>query len=103
MVRFKKRSVSRTRRSVSVMDSSLLKTKNFPSSSLLFRYLLVEISCKDGQVDERIDGRVVFDTVKKAVISAHGDYGMACVARSLQGERGFTHLRRMNKSRREKS
>ncbi|RMX47238.1 hypothetical protein pdam_00012923 [Pocillopora damicornis] len=48
------------------------------------RYLLVEISCKDGQVDERIDGRVVFDTVKKAVISAHGDYGMACVARSLQ-------------------
>ena len=57
----------------------------------------MEISCKDGQVDERIDGRVVFDTVKNAVISAHGDYGMACVARSLQGERGFTHLRRMNK------
>ncbi|XP_022787657.1 ribonuclease P/MRP protein subunit POP5-like isoform X2 [Stylophora pistillata] len=49
------------------------------------RYLLVDISCKDGKVDERIDGRILFDTVKKAVTSAHGDYGMACVARSLKG------------------
>lgn len=56
----------------------------------------MQISCKDGQADERIDGRIVFDTVKKAVTSAHGDYGMACVARSLKGERLFTHLRGMN-------
>ena len=49
------------------------------------RYLLVEISFKDGKVDDRILGKVVYDTVKKAVISAHGDYGMACVARSMQG------------------
>lgn len=48
------------------------------------RYLLVDISCKDGKVDERIDGRILFDTVKKAVTSAYGDYGMACVARSLK-------------------
>lgn len=49
------------------------------------RYLLVEISFTDGKVDERILSRLIYKTVKNAVISAHGDYGMACVDRSLQG------------------
>lgn len=48
------------------------------------RYLLVEISFADGKVDERILSRLIYKTVKNAVISAHGDYGMACVDRSLK-------------------
>ncbi|KAJ7387043.1 RNA-binding protein pop5 [Desmophyllum pertusum] len=48
------------------------------------RYLLVEISFKDGRVDDKIATRLIYDTVKNAVKDSHGDYGMACVARSLQ-------------------
>ena len=45
----------------------------------------MEISFKDGQVDDRILGGLIYKTVKNAIISAHGDYGMACLDRSLQG------------------
>ncbi|KAL9981268.1 hypothetical protein ACROYT_G009945 [Oculina patagonica] len=48
------------------------------------RYLLVEISFKDGKVNDKLLGKVIYKAVKEAVISAHGDYGMACVDRSLQ-------------------
>jgi len=44
----------------------------------------VEISFADGKIDERISSKSIYKTVKNAVTSAHGDYGMACVDRSLR-------------------
>jgi len=45
----------------------------------------VEISFEDNKVDDSITSKCVYETVKSAVQEAHGDYGRACLARSLKG------------------
>jgi len=44
----------------------------------------VEISFEDNKVDDSITSKCVYETVKSAVQEAHGDYGRACLARSLK-------------------
>ena len=45
----------------------------------------MEISFEDNKIDESITSRCLYDKVKDAVQEAHGDYGRACLARSLKG------------------
>lgn len=48
------------------------------------RYLLVEISFEDNKIDETMSSPCIYEHVRNAVQEAHGDYGRACLARSLR-------------------
>lgn len=98
MVRFKKRLVLNTNsREVYKWIILCFRWNRLLTLHSYCRYLLVEISFEDGQVDDRILSRLIYRTVKNAILSAHGDYGMACLDRSLQGayfvneEKGACH------------
>ena len=49
----------------------------------------MEISFEDNKVDESMTSKCVYEGVKKAVQECHGDYGRACLARSLKGSSMF--------------
>lgn len=59
---------------------------------LLCRYLLVEISFQDNKIDENVTSKSIYERMKEAVQDSHGDYGAACVARSLKGRVVFYFL-----------
>ena len=45
----------------------------------------MEISFEDNKIDETMSSPCIYEHVKNAVQEAHGDYGRACLARSLRG------------------
>ena len=45
----------------------------------------MEISFEDNKIDETMSNQCIYEHVKNAVQEAHGDYGRACLARSLKG------------------
>ena len=45
----------------------------------------MEISFEDNKIDETMSSPCIYENVKNAVQEAHGDYGRACLARSLRG------------------
>ena len=49
----------------------------------------MEISFEDNKVDDSITSKCVYDAVKTAIQESHGDYGRACLARSLKGSSIF--------------
>jgi RNase P/RNase MRP subunit POP5 len=48
------------------------------------RYLLTEVIFADGKADPSIKWGDLLRAIKDGVQAAHGDYGSACVASSLQ-------------------
>lgn len=49
----------------------------------------MEISFEDNKIDETMSSPCIYEHVKNAVQEAHGDYGRACLARSLRGTYTF--------------
>jgi hypothetical protein len=49
------------------------------------RYLVLTVEYEDGKIDISLTSKQLHSALKNSVLHVHGDFGLACVIRSLAG------------------